>query len=68
MDTFIIAYSRTCDKDYEIVFIDACSKLDAIKIFAKDYFDFETINNPKLGILDIQDMFLDSGILVSEPI
>lgn len=67
MNTFVIAYLNFFDNVNEITFITAPTELDAMKIFAKSYFNSETIDNPELGIADIQNMFFDSDMSVSEP-
>ena len=67
MNTFAIARLNFFDNVNEVTFVTAPTELDAMKVFAKDYFDSETIDNPELEITDIQDMFFDSDISVSEP-
>lgn len=67
MNTFVIAYLNFFDNVNEVTFVTAPTELDAMKVFAKDYFDFETIDNPELEIADIQNMFFDSDMSVSKP-
>ena len=67
MNTFAIARLNFFDNVNEVTFVTAPTELDAMKVFAKDYFDSETIDNPELEITDIQDMFFDSDMSVSEP-
>lgn len=67
MNTFVIAYLNFFDNVNKITFVTAPTELDAMKIFAKDYFDPETIDNPELEIGDIQNMFFDSDMSVSKP-
>ena len=67
MNTFVIAYLNFFDNVNEVTFVTAPTELDAMKVFAKDYFDSETIDNPELEIADIQNMFFDSDMSVSKP-
>ena len=67
MFTFAIAYLNFFDNVNNIAFVAASTELDAMKIFAKDYFDSETIDNPELEIADVQNMFFDSDMSVSKP-
>ena len=53
MNTFVIAYFNFFDNVNEVTFVTAPTELDAMKVFAKDYFDSETIDNPELEITDI---------------
>lgn len=67
MNTFVIAYLNFFDNVNEVTFVTAPTELDAMKVFAKDYFDSETIDNPELEIGDIQNMFFDADMSVSKP-
>lgn len=67
MNTFAIAYLNFFDNVNEVTFVTAPTELDAMKVFAKDYFDSETIDNLELEIADIQNMFFDSDMSVSKP-
>lgn len=67
MHTFAIAYLNFFDNVNDIVFVTAPSALDAMKIFAKDYFSPEDLDKIGLTIPDILNMFLDADMSVSEP-
>lgn len=67
MHTFAIAYLNFFDNVNDIVFVTAPSALDAMKIFAKDYFSPEDLDEIGLTIPDILNMFFDADMSVSEP-
>lgn len=67
MFTFAIAHLNFFDNINDIDFVTAPSALDAMKIFAKDYFPPEDLDRIGLTIPDILIMFLDAEMSVSEP-
>ena len=67
MFTFAIAHLNFCDNINDIDFVTAPSALDAMKIFAKDYFFPEDLDEIGLTIPAILNMFLDADMLVSKP-
>lgn len=65
MNTFVIAYLNFFDNVNEITFVTAPTELDAMKVFAKNYFNI--YDNSDIEIEDIQDMFFDADMSVSKP-
>ena len=65
MNTFVIAYIDFYDNINEVTFVTAPTELDAMKVFAKNYFDI--FDNSDIEIEDIQDMFFDADMSVSKP-
>lgn len=65
MNTFVIAYFNFYDNINEVTFVTAPTELDAMKVFAKNYFDIS--DNSDIEIEDIQDMFFDADMSVSKP-
>ena len=65
MNTFVIAYIDFYDNINEVTFVTAPTELDAMKVFAKNYFDI--YDDSDIEIEDIQDMFFDADMSVSKP-
>lgn len=65
MNTFVIAHIDFYDNINEVTFVTAPTELDAMKVFAKNYFDIS--DNSDIEIEDIQDMFFDADMSVSKP-
>lgn len=65
MNTFVIAHFDFLDNVNEVTFVTAPSELDAMKVFAKNYFNI--FDNSDIEIEDIQDMFFDADMSVSKP-
>ena len=65
MNTFVIAHIDFYDNINEVTFVTAPTELDAMKVFAKNYFDI--YDDSDIEIEDIQDMFFDADMSVSKP-
>lgn len=65
MNTFVIAHFDFYDNINEVTFVTAPTELDAMKVFAKNYFNI--YDNSDIEIEDIQDMFFDADMSVSKP-